>query len=175
MSQIVPKSEDVKALSTRIAVVVPGAEKVPMEVRRGVAQLALIHDLDPFMGEIMAIKTKRGYVPYVGIDGHRRAARSQINYQRVLVPLVDHWAQEYYHMSAEELRQSMELKAQDMVWLCALYVEGWERPVVELGVCGPSFTTISVAPKFSANCFVEVVPQIAAVIVSLLSIQARAN
>lgn len=145
---LVVASDEAKQIADRIKLVVPGGADVPEQVRLGVANLALIHGLDPFMGEIMAIKTKRGYVPYVGIEGTRRASRQQIDYQRVLVPLNDHWADEYYHMTAEQVRQANGMHEQDIAWVCAIYVDGKDRPFVELGVCGPGFTTVSLAPQW---------------------------
>lgn len=145
---LVPSSDEVKTIADRIKLVVPNGADIPPDVRLGVAQLAVIHGLDPFMGEIMAIKTKRGYVPYVGIEGIRRASRNQIDYQRVLVPLNDYWADEYYHMTADQLRQANGMDDQDIVWLCALYVDGQERPYVELGACGPGFPSVSSAPRW---------------------------
>jgi hypothetical protein len=144
---LVVESAEAKEISKRIALVVPGGADIPPEVRLGMAQLALLHGLDPFMGEIMAIKQKGGgYVPYVGIVGTRRASREQIDYERVLLPLNDYWADEYFHMTEEQLRQANGMHAEDIVWFCAIYVVGKERPFVELGVCGPGFPTVSRAP-----------------------------
>ncbi len=140
---------EVKELAARIQVMMPGAKNAPEGVRLAVAQMALMHGLDPFSTEIIPLETKRGWVPYVGILGMRRAASQQGNYERVLVPLTDRWAGEFYGATAVELRQACGFTDKDIAWICAIYRQGVEqRPFVELGVVGPAFPYAGTSPIF---------------------------
>jgi len=78
----------------------------------------------------------------------RRAASQQDRYGRVLVPLTDKWADEYYGATAAELRQACGFTEKDIAWICAIYRDGVERPFVELGVVGPSFPYGGKSPSF---------------------------
>lgn len=79
--QLYPDKEQVDLLTARIRDLIPGANKHSDEVLRAFATIALAHGLDPFIGEVWIIPTKRGPRVRAGIEGHRKAARLQSTYQ----------------------------------------------------------------------------------------------
>lgn len=68
-------------LSHRIRDLLPGADKFSDAVLTAFAQISLAHNLDPFIGEVWIIPTKRGPRIRAGIEGHRKAAHKQSPYQ----------------------------------------------------------------------------------------------
>jgi hypothetical protein len=72
--------KDIDGLALRIRDLMPGGNKLTLPESLALAQVALIHGLDPFNGELWYLKKKDG-TPIglmAGIKGHRRAARVQI-------------------------------------------------------------------------------------------------
>lgn len=66
---------DVRELDTRLATMLPGADKLNAGQRLALAQGALAHGLDPFNGEIWMIPS-RGLM--IGVKGLRKKAREQV-------------------------------------------------------------------------------------------------
>jgi hypothetical protein len=72
--------ETVKKLEQRMLDFLPGAKDVPHDVRMAMAQIAVAHNLDPFLRHVWAIpKTNRdkqviGWELFIGINGYRESA-----------------------------------------------------------------------------------------------------
>lgn len=66
---------DVRELDTRLATMLPGADKLSTNQRLALAQGSLAHGLDPFNGEIWMIPG-RGLM--IGVKGLRKKAREQV-------------------------------------------------------------------------------------------------
>ena len=81
---------DVEGIRSRMIAMVPGAVECPPDVVLAAAQLAVMHRLNPFNGEIMIIKLGRkknaagqwvdDYRAHIGIKGLRKKAREQAQY-----------------------------------------------------------------------------------------------
>lgn len=76
-----PGQQEIDTLQHRIRDLLPGADKFSDAVLTALAQISLAHNLDPFIGEVWIIPTKRGPRIRAGIEGHRKAARKQSPYQ----------------------------------------------------------------------------------------------
>lgn len=79
--------EKVNDLANRLAEFLPGARDLPKEARLTLAQIGLMHSLDPFTGEIWAIPQKEretgrivGFSIMVGIAGWRASAHRSGEY-----------------------------------------------------------------------------------------------
>lgn len=79
--QLYPKQQEIDTLAHRVRDLLPGADKFNDAVLTAFAQISLAHDLDPFIGEVWIIPTKRGPRIRAGIEGHRKAAHKQSTYQ----------------------------------------------------------------------------------------------
>lgn len=79
--QLYPEQEHIDTLKHRIRDMIPGADKFNDSVLQAFATISLAHALDPFIGEIWIIPTKRGPRIRAGIEGHRKAAHKQSAYQ----------------------------------------------------------------------------------------------
>lgn len=79
--QLYPEQQEVDTLKMRIRDLLPGANKFTDAVLMAFAQISLAHGLDPWIGEIWIIPTKRGPRVRAGIEGHRKAAHKQSAYQ----------------------------------------------------------------------------------------------
>ena len=79
--QLYPHQQEVDTLAHRIRDLLPGADTFNDEVLVAFAQISLAHGLDPWIGEIWIIPTKRGPRIRAGIEGHRKAAHRQSPYQ----------------------------------------------------------------------------------------------
>jgi hypothetical protein len=133
-------SEELQDWDDKIVALRPELEDAPIKVRWATLILAHTHGLDPLQKEIIPIKVGGKWQPYITLDGARgNADRRGLDYQRVLSPLSDKWTEMFFGLTAEETRQSMDLKDDDMVWICAIYVNGKAHPFVHLGVVGPTF------------------------------------
>lgn len=118
----------------------PDLKKCPKAVRWATIALAYVHGLNPLQKEVIPIENKGKWEPYVTLKGARRVAEvNGLNYSRVLSPLSDKWAQEFYGLTAEQTREMLDLEDADMVWVCGIFVEGKPYPFVELGIVGPTF------------------------------------
>ncbi|MBK9496791.1 MAG: hypothetical protein IPO08_20260 [Xanthomonadales bacterium] len=72
---ILPDKQQMLDVKKRIAVMLPGGSKLNDNEQYALAQLSLMHSLDPFNGEIWYIPN-RG--PMIGIKGLRKKAREQV-------------------------------------------------------------------------------------------------
>lgn len=78
---------EVEELSKRILDFLPGAKDIPPEARLALAQIAVMHDLDPFTGEVWAIPEKDretrevvGFRLMIGMAGWRANAHRSNEY-----------------------------------------------------------------------------------------------
>lgn len=71
--------EDIREMGARIKKFLPGGERLTEIEAYSTAQLALIHDLDPFNGEVYPLKKEDGtwLGVMIGIKGTRKHARRQ--------------------------------------------------------------------------------------------------
>lgn len=109
----------VNEMADRIAEFLPGSKTLPKETRLAMAQIALAHRLDPFLGDIWAIperkKTDRGweavgYKIMIGITAWRRAARESGEY----------WGRHFEKCTDEE-RQWLGAGPNDLTMRCIIY------------------------------------------------------
>lgn len=93
--------QKVNDLAERIAEFLPGAKTVPIETRKAMAQIALMHRLDPFLGDIWPIPDRKkvngewvtaGYKIMIGITAWRRSAHDTEEY----------WGRRFEKCDAEE-------------------------------------------------------------------------
>lgn len=75
MEVLLPDRATLLDLSKRISVMLPGGNKLNDGERFALAQIAAMHGLDPFNGEVWYIP-ERG--PMIGIKGLRKKARQQV-------------------------------------------------------------------------------------------------
>ncbi len=142
-------SEEMQILDARLLALRPDLKDVPDHIRWATIVLARIHGLDPLLKEIIPIEVRGKWEPYITLKGARRVADVRgVKYFRVLSPLSDRWGEEFYGLTAKELRQAIGLQDADMVWVCGIYLDGARFPFVELGVVGPSFPYKGSAPKW---------------------------
>lgn len=88
--------EDIKTLSQRIKLCLPGGNKLQDHDALALAQLSVAYGLNPFNGEVWVIVDKQGVSrgTMVGIKGLRKAARRQGNYWPVFDVLTNAEKQE---------------------------------------------------------------------------------
>lgn len=68
--------DEVRELNERLAMMtLPGGKRLSSEERLALAQISVLHNLDPFNGEIWIIP---GSGPMIGIKGLRKKGREQI-------------------------------------------------------------------------------------------------
>lgn len=74
------RRDAVKEMAFRLLRMMPGAQKLTPTEAYALAQIALVHGLDPWNGEVWALKDKEGNSlgVMVGIKGHRRAAKKEL-------------------------------------------------------------------------------------------------
>lgn len=73
---LLPDREQLKQVDERLKVMLPGAQKLTAGERYALAQIAVMHGLDPLNGEVWLIPN-RG--PMIGIKGLRKKAREQVD------------------------------------------------------------------------------------------------
>ncbi len=72
---ILPDKQQLQDVNKRIAIMLPGGSKLQENERYALAQIAVVHGLDPFNGEVWYIP---GRGPMIGIKGLRKKAREQV-------------------------------------------------------------------------------------------------
>jgi hypothetical protein len=73
--QILPDRQQLQDVNKRIMTLLPGGSKLQDNERYALAQIAVVHGLDPFNGEVWYIP---GRGPMIGIKGLRKKAREQV-------------------------------------------------------------------------------------------------
>jgi hypothetical protein len=73
--QILPDKQQLQDVNKRILTMLPGGNKLQDNERYALAQIAVVHGLDPFNGEVWYIP---GRGPMIGIKGLRKKAREQV-------------------------------------------------------------------------------------------------
>lgn len=96
---ILPDKQQLLDVKKRIAVMLPGGSKLNDNEQYALAQLALMHALDPFNGEIWYIP---GRGPMIGIKGLRKKAHEQVqgNYWIDFREIVDAESRKRYGIDA---------------------------------------------------------------------------
>lgn len=76
--------EEVRELGERMQIMMPGAQRLSEPEAMAVAQISVLHGLNPFNGEVWGLKGKDGrwYGVMVGVKGLRKTARRQIDKDR---------------------------------------------------------------------------------------------
>lgn len=109
----------VNDLADRIAEFLPQSKTLPKDTRLAIAQIALAHRLDPFLGDIWAIPDRNkingewvvtGYKIMVGISAWRRSAHESGEY----------WGRHFEKCSDEE-RKWLGAGPNDLVIRCIIY------------------------------------------------------
>ena len=72
---ILPDKQQLLDVNKRILTMLPGGAKLQDNERYALAQIAVVHGLDPFNGEVWYIP---GRGPMIGIKGLRKKAREQV-------------------------------------------------------------------------------------------------
>jgi hypothetical protein len=143
-------SEELQNRDQKLLALRPDLERVPIKARWATLTLAHRHGLDPFRKHIIPIETRGKWEPYVTLLGARaNAERQGLKFGRVLSPLSDKWCEEFFGLTAVQMREAMELDPEDMVWVCGIYVDGNPYPFVHLGVVGPTFIYKGSTPKWN--------------------------
>ena len=73
---LLPDKQQLAEVNNRIKVMLPGGAKLSNDERFALAQIAVVHGLDPFNGEVWYIP---GRGPMIGIKGLRKKAREQVH------------------------------------------------------------------------------------------------
>jgi len=99
------QSDEVKQMAGRILAMLPGADKLSVNERLGLAQLSIAHGLNPFNGECWAIPGK-GLM--IGVKGLRKGAHNQVdksggNYWVEYVEIVDAETRKRYGIAPGDL------------------------------------------------------------------------
>lgn len=87
--EIFSSDEKIAGLVRRMRFMIPGAEKAPDATVWNAAQLATIHRLDPFSGDINCYEIAGKWLVNVGVSAWRRVAQRQAKYThkfRALTP-----------------------------------------------------------------------------------------
>ena len=108
---------DIDNLALRIRDLMPGGNKLTVPESLALAQVALIHGLDPFNGELWYLKNQDG-TPIglmAGIKGHRRAARVQIEREGGGA----HWCE--FDLLAKEEKAAFSMPADALAFRCRLF------------------------------------------------------
>ena len=118
MSTELVKREAVNEMAQRIADFIPGAKTVPLETRLAMAQIALAHRFDPFMGDIWPIPERKkvngewvtvGYRIMIGITAWRRSAHETEEY----------WGRRFEKCTEEE-RKWLKAGPNDLTMKCVV-------------------------------------------------------
>jgi len=114
---MVVKPAEVASLSNRIRELMPGGGKLTPIEAQSLAQVALLHRLDPFNGEVWYLKDKNGNPIglMAGSKGHRRAAHRQLDSEGG----GNFWC-EFDQLSPEE-KKALAMPADALAFRCRLY------------------------------------------------------
>src|SRR5512139_2482746 len=111
--------QKVNDLANRIAEFLPQSRALPKDTRLTIAQIALAHKLDPFLGDIWAIPERNnvdgqwqttGYRIMIGISAWRRAAQDSGEY----------WGRHFVTCTDEE-RKWLGAGPNDLTIRCIIY------------------------------------------------------
>jgi hypothetical protein len=109
----------VDEMAERIAEFLPQSRSLPKDTRLAIAQIALAHRLDPFLGDIWAIPERNnvggnwqttGYRIMIGISAWRRAAQESGEY----------WGR-HFKPATDEERQWLGAGPNDLAMRCIIY------------------------------------------------------
>lgn len=109
----------VNDLADRIAEFLPQSRQLPKDTRLTIAQIALAHRLDPFLGDIWAIPERgkvggewvtTGYRIMIGITAWRRAAQDSGEY----------WGR-HFEKATDEERKWLGVGPNDLAMRCIIY------------------------------------------------------
>jgi hypothetical protein len=109
----------VNEMADRIAEFLPQSKSLPKDTRLAIAQIALAHRLDPFLGDIWAIPERNnvdgqwqttGYRIMIGISAWRRAAQESGEY----------WGR-HFEKATEEERKWLGAGPNDLAMRCIIY------------------------------------------------------
>lgn len=109
----------VNDLADRIAEFLPQSRQLPKDTRLTIAQIALAHRLDPFLGDIWAIPERQkvggewqttGYRIMIGITAWRRAAQDSGEY----------WGR-HFEKATDEERKWLGVGPNDLAMRCVIY------------------------------------------------------
>lgn len=116
MNDLITVREEVVSLSERIRALLPGGNRLTPQEAQSLAQVALLHGLDPFNGEVWYLKDKSGNSLGVtaGIKGHRRAAHRQIDKQGG-----NYWC-EFDQLSPDE-KKALAMPENAIAFRCRLF------------------------------------------------------
>lgn len=123
--QIFGQDEQIAGLVRRLRFMIPGAAEAPDMVVWKAAQIAHMHQLDPFSGDIYIYPKKGTYIVDTGVAAWRRAAQRQARYTTTKRLL-----------SNEEVRlyNAAEYKPTTVGVECTLYRLDVARECKELGI-----------------------------------------
>lgn len=116
---VLADEQKVNDLANRIAEFLPQSRALPKDTRLTIAQIALAHRLDPFLGDIWAIPERNkvngewqttGYRIMIGISAWRRSAHDTGEY----------WGRHFDKCTPEE-RQWLGAGANDLAIKCTVY------------------------------------------------------
>lgn len=116
---VLTDTQKVNDLANRIAEFLPQSRALPKDTRLTIAQIALAHRLDPFMGDIWAIPERNkvggewqttGYRIMIGISAWRRSAHDTGEY----------WGRHFEKCTPEE-RQWLGAGPNDLAIKCIVY------------------------------------------------------
>lgn len=101
--------DEVRELDSRLAMMLPGADKLNTGQRLALAQASLAHGLDPFNGEIWMIPG-RGMM--IGVKGLRKKAREQVK--------GNFWT-EFVELADPDARRRMRIPEGALAYECRLF------------------------------------------------------